>query len=169
MKASMSTCRLEQIQKYHSSLSELVNNYQLPPFPVRFSKLLTQESIHALLELSPIHAMPQKNGDGFTCVGGIRLLMLARTMLPPEYEIPILLYHASKISKVLVQKRFLVELYHQPELMTLAHGDTKMAGLMYPDLEELDEDLLKGLQLDTADLQAYWAGVSSRTVKRGKE
>lgn len=169
MKASMSTCRLEQVQKYHNSLSDLINNYQLPPFPVRFSKLLTQESIHALLELSPIHVMPQKKSDGFTCVGGIRSLMLARTILPPEYKIPILLYHASKISKVLVQKRFLVELYHQPELMSLAHGDTKMAGLMYPTLEELDKPLLKELALDTIELQAYWSGASTRTVKRGKE
>lgn len=165
----MSECRLEQIHKYHGCLAKLINNYQLPPFPVGFTKLLTQESIRALLELSPVHVVPNKKGDGFVCVGGVRQLMLARIKLPPEKEIPVLLYHATKINREKTQRRFLVELYHQPALMSLAHGDTKMAGLMYPDLEGLDETMLKGLQLKTAELQAYWAGVSGRTVKRGKE
>lgn len=169
MKASMIKCRLEQVYKYHGCLAEMINNYQLPPFPISFTKLLTQESMLALLELSPVHVVPNKKGDRFICVGGIRQLMLARTKLPPEKEIWVLRYHTTKVNIEKTRQRFLVELYHQPALMRLAHRDTKMAQLMYPALEELDEGMLKGLQLKTADLQAYWAGVSSRTVKRGKE
>lgn len=168
MKASMSTCRLEQIYKFHSSLSELINNLELPPPPIRYSKKLSEEAIRLLLELSPVQVV-RSGKEKYACIAGIKQLLLARAKLPLEYEIPVLLHHGRRVDKTEVKKRLLVELYHQPSLMSVAYGDTQTIGSISKSLKTLNPLLLAELNLETDDLQAYWSGVSKGTIGRGRK
>jgi len=166
--ASMSICRLDQVHKFHSSISELINDLELSPMPIRYSGKLSKEALRLLFELSPIHVI--KNGKGqYVCIGGIKQLLLARAKLPPEHEIPILLHNGKSVDKAETKRRLLVELYHQPALMSLAFGDTKMAKEMFKKFEAPAVFQLEELKLDTLELQAYWSGTSKRTIQRGRE
>lgn len=161
----MSTCQLRQIHKYHFKLSELVSDLKLAPFATDFTESLSEKSFQLLLELNPIHVVKRK-GEKYECVGGIRQLMLAQRFLSAETSIPILV-HLGKLNVEEMRGRLLVELYQQPALMAMAHGDTKMARSMAQKLKGLDDALLAGLELNTIELQSYWAAVSGRTIKRG--
>jgi len=165
MKATMSYRPLQQIQKYHNHLAQLVNSLELAPSVTSFTKHLTERSLETLLELSPIHVIKQDKGV-YECVGGIRQLIMARRVLPPESKIPMLVY-AVEPSMAEMQQRLLVELYQQPVLMALSQRDTNIAKGMPTKLKSIDKTLLKALNLDTDKKQAYWTDVSERTINRG--
>lgn len=172
MNASMSECRLEQICDYHKFISQLINDLELTPFPIHFTESLSETSLKFLLELSPIHVIKKQKEDKFVCVGGIKQLMLARAMLKPEQSISILLYHAEKLTSKELEnqkKRLLVELYQQPTLMMMAHGDTKMIDSTAKNLNKLDKTILAELKLEDDDFQAFWSGVSVRTIQRARK
>jgi len=159
------TCQISQIIRTHTKLSELINELKLPPLVSQYTKELSSSALMSLLEIYPI-SVKKTGKDNFECIGGIRQFLLAQCMFQSDVEIPVLC-HPGKLKLESMQRRVLVELYHLPLLLGVYQGDSRMARAMVSSLDELDPDLVKKMGLDTKVLQAYWSGVSERTIKRG--
>ena len=57
------------------------------PFALFQPGLLPRQAIEALLELRPV--LVRRDKSKYTCVGNVRELMLAATLLPPDHSIPV--------------------------------------------------------------------------------